>query len=167
MNIQDVLFMYDYNYWADKCVLAAAEKVTQEQFLAPGNFPHGGLRGTLVHTLNAEFLWRRFLLDNDWIAPDLKETDFPTLGLLQERWRQEEQEFRAYLATLHDEDMDTHRYYTNSLGEHRDRLLWHCLMYVVTHGIQHRSETAALLTDYGSSPGDIDLIIFLNSLIKS
>jgi uncharacterized damage-inducible protein DinB len=35
------------------------------------------------------------------------------------------------------------------------------MLHVVLHGMQHRSEAAAILTDYGQSPGDIDLIVFL------
>ena len=69
---------------------------------------------------------------------------------------------RAYLATLSDEDMHKHRYYTTNEGDDRDRIFWHCLLHVVNHGTQHRSEAAALLTDYDCSPGDLDFTVFLN-----
>ena len=167
MNIQDILTLYEYNYWANKRILAASEKVTEKQFLAPANFPFGGLRGTLVHIMDAEFGWRAFFQHNDWSAADLKEVDFPTLVSIKERWKKEEQEFRAYLSTLRDEDMNVHRQYTTAEGVSRDRILWHCLLHVVNHGTQHRSEAAALLTDYGSSPGDLDFTVFLNAIQKS
>jgi uncharacterized damage-inducible protein DinB len=35
------------------------------------------------------------------------------------------------------------------------------LAHVVNHGTQSRSEAAVLLTEYGQSPGDLDLILFL------
>ena len=167
MNIQDIILIYEYNYWANKRILTASEKVTEKQFLAPAKFPFGGLRGTLVHILDAEFGWRTFFQTNDWSAPELKADEFPTLDSIQKRWKKEEQEFRAYLATLKDEDMNVHKIYDTPEGQHRDRILWHCLWHVVNHGTQHRSEAAALLTDYGSSPSDLDFTVFLNSLQKS
>ena len=85
MNIQDILTIYEYNYWANKRILAASEKVTEKQFLAPANFPFGGLRGTLVHILDAEFGWRMFFQQNNWSAPDLKAEEFPTLASIQAR----------------------------------------------------------------------------------
>ena len=167
MNIQDILLIYEYNYWANKRILAQCKNVTWEQFIAPAEFPFGGLRGTVVHILDAEFGWRTFFQRGDWSAPDLKETEFPNIAALQERWDQEEKEMRAYLATLHDEDMNVHRRYTTAEGVQRDRILWHCLVHVVNHGTQHRSEAAALLTRFNQSPGDLDFTVFLNETKRS
>ena len=38
---------------------------------------------------------------------------------------------------------------------------WQMLAHVVNHGTQHRSESAALLTQAGRSPGDLDMIVWL------
>ena len=161
MNTEDLLQLYEYNYWANRRILSAAEKVSAAQLAAPSSFPFGSLRGTLVHIMDAEYGWRTFFKENNWSAPDLKEADFPTLASIQTRWKQEEQAMRAFLATLHDADLAAYRHYTNEKGEPRDRLLWHCLWHVVNHGTQHRSEAAALLTDYGASPGNLDFTVYL------
>ena len=161
MNIQDILLIYEYNYWANKRILAQCKNVTQEQFTAPAEFPFGGLRGTLVHILEAEWGWRtRF--QNLGVASEMSETEFPTLASLESRWAEEEKSMRRYLASLKDEDMNSHVRYPIEGGEIRDRILWHCLLHVVNHGTQHRSEAAALLTRLGQSPGDLDFTVFLN-----
>ena len=172
MNIKDIHLLYEYNYWANKRILGASVNLTQEQFLASGSFPYGGLRGTLVHTLDSEWSWRHLIesigsasepKDFDWANwPELKEADFPTIDSLETRWREEEQAMRAYLGNLSDADMERHLRYTTDTGIKRDRILWHCLLHVVNHGTQHRSEAAALLTEYGHSPGDLDFTVFLN-----
>jgi uncharacterized damage-inducible protein DinB len=163
MNRADVLILYDYNYWANGRILAAAARVSAEQFAAPGTFPYGGLRGTLVHALDAEQSWCLFFQQLSWEGvPELKEADLPTLDLLVARWRQAETAMRSYLAGLSDDDLNGHLRYTVENGQQRDRLLWHCLVHVVNHGTQHRAEAAALLTSFDSSPGDLDFTLFLN-----
>ena len=166
MNIQDILLIYEYNYWASKKILTLSASVTQEQFLAPASFPYGGLRGTLVHILDAEWGWRG-LFENQSFGSDLNPDDFPSLQSIVDRSREEESAMRAYLVKLHDEDMESHVRYTTDTGIKRDRILWHCLLHVVNHGTQHRSEAAALLTDYGHSPGDLDFTVFLNEHNKT
>ena len=166
MNIQDILTIYEYNYWANKRLLTASAKISEEQFLATATFPFGGLRGTLVHILDAEWGWRGLFENNSFVA-DLNPNDFPTVISIEDRWREEEQAMRAYLAKLHDDDMGSHLRYATNTGIERDRILWHCLYHVVNHGTQHRSEAAALLTDFGNSPGDLDFTVFLNEHKKS
>jgi uncharacterized damage-inducible protein DinB len=161
MDVQDIHLIYNYNYWASGQILAAAANVTEEQFLAPASFPYGGLHGTLLHTLEAEWSWRA-LFQGIKDASELLSTDYPDLSAIKTRWREEETAMRAYLAGLRAEDMESHLRYTTDTGIKRDRILWHCLLHVVNHGTQHRSEAAALLTEYGQSPGDLDFTVFLN-----
>ena len=168
MNIQDIQLIYEYNYWANKNILAASAQVTQEQFAAPGSFPYGGLHGTLFHVLEAEWSWRALFqkLAGASELAELVPAEYAALQTLENRWREEETAMRAYIAGLRDEDIESHLRYTTDTGIERDRILWHCLFHVVNHGTQHRSEAAALLTDHGQSPGDIDFPVFLNERQK-
>ena len=163
MNIKDIHLIYEYNYWANKRILGASANVTQEQFLASASFPFGGLRGTLLHILDTEWGWRALFQSID-SASELLEADFPNTSAFEAHWQEEETAMRAYLAGLSDENMESHLIYTTDTGIKRDRILWHCLLHVVNHGTQHRGEAAALLTDYGHSPGDLDFTVFLNEV---
>jgi len=163
MNIRDILTIYNYNYWATRRILAASAQVSREQFAVSTGHSFGSLRGTLVHTLDAECAWR-MLLQHDTLAyfDAMKEENFPTLDVLEQRWQEEEHLMRDYLAHLTEEDLtDTVRYTTDE-GDKRERVLWHCLFHLVNHGTQHRSEAAEILTGYSHSPGGLDFTAFLN-----
>lgn len=161
MNKQDILLLYQYNQWANAKILNAAANLTQEQYLAPASFPHGGLRGTLVHALFAEWIWR-----NRWEGTSptsrLNPVDFPTVESLQARWAEEEMNLMGFVDGLTDERLNSTFSYTNTSGQPFTRVLWQAMAHVVNHGTQHRTEAAAILTELGHSPGDIDLIFFLD-----
>jgi uncharacterized damage-inducible protein DinB len=161
MRVQDMLTLYEYNYWANDRILVAAANISREQWNQPSAYPFGSLHGTLLHTLDTEFGWRMRCQYNQ-ATPDLSAAEFSTLDVIKRRWDEEETAMRAYLADMRDEDLDGLVRYTIDSGEKRERVLWHCLLHVVNHGTQHRSEAAALLTEYGSSPGDLDFTMFLN-----
>lgn len=160
MNTNDIRLLYQYNSWANARILNAAANITHEQFLAPASFPHGGLRGTLTHALFAEWIWR-----NRWKGASpterLKPEDFPTFESLRTRWQAEEKNLTEFVESLNDEQLNTPLNYKTTDGQPMQEVLWKMMAHVVNHGTQHRSEAAALLTDLGHSPGDIDLIIFL------
>lgn len=163
MNLRDMLLLYDYNYWATQHILAASAHVSPEQFLVATAHSFGSLRGTLVHALDSECAWRMLLQHNTLSAfRAMEEHAFPSFDVLEQRWREEERAMRDYLASLTGEDLTGYVRYTTDEGEKRERVLWHCLLHIVNHGTHHRSETAAILTDYGHSPGGLDFTAFLN-----
>jgi uncharacterized damage-inducible protein DinB len=161
MNGQDIQTLYGYNCWANRRILAASARVGPAQFAEPVGLNYGTLRGSLVHTLDTEYGWR-MLVQHNQRTPEMPEADFPTVEALAERWDAEEVDMRAYLASLSDQDLVRVVRYTNDSGEPRERVLWHVLALIVYHGTQHRCEAAVILTNYGQSPGELDLPLFLN-----
>ncbi len=168
MDKHDIQLLCEYNRWANARILGAAAKLTEEQYLAPGKFPHGGLRGTLVHALFTEWVWR---MRWQGTAPDyryrLQLEDFPTVASLHARWMEEENNLMEFVAALSDEKLQAEFDYTSTEGGRHRRRLWEAMAHMVNHGTQHRSEAAVLLTEMGHSPGDIDLIVFLNEAARS
>jgi len=163
MNTSDILTLYEYNYWANHQILYACSRVSPQQFMLPTSHSFGSLRGTLAHTLDGERAWRMLCQHNTLAFFDaLHEQDFPSFSDLDQFWREEELAMRDYLAQLSDADLAGYIYYTTPEGNKRERLLWHCLLHLANHGTQHRSEAAAILTDYACSPGELDFTAFLN-----
>jgi uncharacterized damage-inducible protein DinB len=124
----------------------------------------------IVHKLDGEWQWRiaregfyrDHLTDAQYDATELTEAQFPTLQALEERLQVEQGAMTKYLNSLDEETLNGTLRYTVPSGTVRERPLWHGLFRAVNHGTQHRSEAAALLTDYGQSPGDLDFTLFLN-----
>lgn len=163
MRKTDLLTLFEYNDWANARILQTAAKATPAQFVAAAPVSHGSLRGTLVHTLFAEVIWRMRCQGGQYIAFPA-DSQFPTLEPLVQKWNIEKQAMRTYLDTLDNDDLDRILPYTTIKGVDYAHPLWQILAHVVNHGTQHRSEAAMLLTGYGHSPGDIDLIVYFRSL---
>jgi uncharacterized damage-inducible protein DinB len=167
MQVEDILTLYDYNYWANARILERTTHVSEAQFVAPAGVSHGSLHGTLVHTLATEWMWRVRCQEGLSPAGLLGEADLPSLEAIRSRWQSEEQAMRAYLASLNDTALAGVVHYTTTRGVPHQNKLWHLLVHVVNHGTQFRAEAAVLLTEYGHSPGDLDLIAFLRGLDRT
>jgi uncharacterized damage-inducible protein DinB len=156
-------WLYDYSYWARDRVLAQVAKLGQDAYIAPRALDCGSIRGTLVHWLAREAVW----LDRWHGKADslIGESDLPTFHRLMAHWTREETRMRAFLDELTDSQLLQTISYESALAEHRYAIpLWHMMSHVVNHGTQHRSEVALALTQLGLSPGDLDLIAYLNPL---
>src|SRR4051812_10250362 len=104
MRVADLQLLVQHNYWANERILNLATAITPEQFTASTRFPHGSLRGALVHMLSAE---RRYLAACQEREPAYpREEDFPSVARLAEQWQHDEVAFRAYLATTTADALD-------------------------------------------------------------
>jgi uncharacterized damage-inducible protein DinB len=156
--IKDIL---EYNYWADKLLLAKAEEVTPEQWMQRTTLPWGSLRRTMAHIVDSERGWRNIFKTGVAEFDVIVGEQFANAAEMQPRWAEDEAEMWAYFNGLSEADLQSTITYETEEGT-RKRLLWHCLWHVVNHGMQHRSECAVMLTDFGHSPGDIDFTLHLN-----
>ena len=161
MNKQDILILFKYNAWSNAKILEAASGVTPDQFLAPAPFPHGSLRGTLVHALFGEWVWR-MRWEGTANNPMWKPEQFPTFESLRARWGDEELRLTQFVTNLTEERLYSKIKYISTEGYPHERVLWETMAHLVNHGTQHKTEAAAILTGIGHSPGDIDLIVYLN-----
>ena len=161
MDKQTVLILMQYNAWSTAKILDAASNVTHEQFLASVPFPHGSLRGTLVHALFGEWIWRK-RWEGSPQNPKWKAEEFPTFGSLRARWADEETNLMSFVENLTEERLYSKFKYVSTEGVPYERAVWESIAHLVNHGTQHKTEAAAILTGFGHSPGDIDLIVYLN-----
>lgn len=164
MRKSELVMLFSYNAWANNRVMAAVTRLNPDQFTAPNPCSgYGSIRGILVHILTAELVWReRFKktqVEDFFLDPEI----FPTLETLLYRWQKEEIVLQNFIEDLSDDSLDDTLTYFNRRGESFENICWNILVHVINHGTQHRSEVATILTGYGVSPGDLDLIHFLRT----
>jgi uncharacterized damage-inducible protein DinB len=157
--------LYGYNHWATERLLEVAKQLTPEQLHAPGSAGHGSVHNTLLHLVNTQKSWLAWwdgsLSAEEAYRLTLNPTDFPDLAALRTIWEEVEQATQAFVSSLTDEDVI--RVYAQTLPNGVDfRMpLWQMMLHVANHGTQHRSEAAAMLTSFGHSPGNLDLLFHL------
>lgn len=158
MNKSDITTLVQFNFWANERILAACANLSADQFTRavtpdPG---WGSLRAILVHTLDAEYGWRALLqgVDEEGV---LEAADFADVAALQARWELERAAWLDYAAGLSEERVNQ----GYGADPQQGPMVWQTILHVVTHGIQHRSEAAAILAGIGYSPGELDFDLFL------
>jgi len=161
-----ILTLHEYNVWANARIMAQVEKLSTGQFLEPLSPTHPSFRETLLHVLAAEWIWRQRCQEGVSPTALFDGADFPTLQSIQTLWAEERQKLMAYVAALDETALASHIAYQTTGGRPMQDNLGEILIHVVMHGMQHRGELAMRLTDYGHSPGEIDLIRFAQARDK-
>lgn len=161
MHADDLEILFNYGRWADQRILDATARLTPEQLLAQTDPDGKSVRDILVHMLGAAWIWRMRLQHGAAPTRLLDPAEFPTYGALVERWHEEQSGWNAYVRGLVDDEVNRPVLYRNTKGELFEAIMWQILLHVVNHGTQHRSEVAQILTGYGCSPGDLDMIVFV------
>ncbi len=150
MTIDEIRYLFDYDRWATAKVLAVLDGLDEATWSATHVVDERGLGGILVHQLGAtQRWWHGLRQDPEQFRPERE--PLLTADELRARWEAEWPALDAWLATLDEAWL---------AGEDEGVAFWQMLVHVANHGTQHRSEAAAILTQAGHSPGELDMIFF-------
>ena len=153
--------LYRYSAWANARILDTATRLTAEQLSAPAGASEGAVRETLVHIMSAQWIWlARWNGTSHQAMLDARQ--FPDLGAIRARWDQVEGDTQRFVTGLTDGELARVVEYRNTRGERWAYPLWQQVVHQVNHATQHRSEIALALTRFGHSPGDLDLLVFID-----
>ena len=165
MRRKDLETLFGFSYWMKDRVLECAARLTTAEFQAPSGVTTRDLRATLVHTLDVESSWRARLRGE----PEPKElavSDYPRASALIDHWRRDEQEMRAWLASLDDETLEgIHDLGPGSAPKERFPL-WYYMLHIHAHTQQQLSDAAVLLTRMRQSPGNIGFLDYADHVHK-
>ena len=159
MSPEEIQQLYDYNAWANRRALSAAEKLSLEQFIRSVTSSFSSVRDTLAHICAAEWIWlERFQGRSPSSLLDLARCqDVPSL---REHWLPQEQRLLEFVRGLAPSELEREfEYKTLTLGVNRNPL-WQSLLHVVNHGTYHRGQVTTLLRQLGAEPVLTDLIYF-------
>ena len=161
LTVEDVRGLFAYDRWATRQVLAKLDGVDdlgEDLWAATGVVGERGLGSILVHMLGAHQRWRTGIAaegeEDDDAIPRPERKPLPSPATLASWWEAEFTEMDGFLAWLTNDAL---------AYVHDGVAIWQMLLHLLNHGTQHRSEAALLLTQVGRSPGDLDLIDYLEA----
>lgn len=159
MTPKEIQLLYDYNAWANRRSLGAAEKLTPEQFVRPLGSSFSSLRDTLAHICGAEWIWlERFQGRSPAALPNVAQ--FQDVASLREHWLAQEQRLLAFVKAVTQSDLDREmEYKTLKFGVYNNPL-WQSMQHLVNHGTYHRGQVTTMLRQLGAEPVLTDLMHF-------
>jgi uncharacterized damage-inducible protein DinB len=146
--------LYEYGVWANERLLARAALLSDAQLhhkLSEGALP---ILESFVHLLSADRRWLARWQEVP-LPAGLTAVDLPTIAAVRQAGEELALARRRYTAGLDDAALAAPIRWQDG-AETRTLIRWQALVQCANHGTQHRSEIAAMLTDFGHSPGDLD-----------
>jgi uncharacterized damage-inducible protein DinB len=155
---------FGYNGWANGRVLDKAAKVGDEQLNMASVIGKRSLRQILVHLVQVEKVWR-LLAEMGQVQPNQLPDDasLRSVDEIKGALAEEQRCMEAYLAGLEEDELAAELTIMRWDGIKMVMTRWYMLAHLLLHSMQHRSEAAVLVTNYGHSPGDIDFLFYVGS----
>lgn len=159
MNLADYRRLFEYDAWANRRLLDAAEALGDGQWTRAIESSFSSLRATFAHLAGAEFVWlQRWRGEKNAGVPAWY--DSPTPAVLRNVFTTIEAQRREFLDTLGEGDLQRVLNYNNIKGEACSYALGDTLYQVVNHSTYHRGQLVTQLRQLGVHPPATDFIVF-------
>ena len=151
--------LLSHRRWTTARIFDAAARLSEQQYRAQSDYSHGSMHALLCHMLRVDNIWRNVIATPLQPFKPLAPEAYPDLASVRAAWEQEDQALAAFVASLTDEVLGGRIPVRDPRsGAVQTTASTTPLVQIFMHGMQHRTEAAAMLTGYGQSPGDLDFV---------
>ena len=152
--------LYDYNEWANDHVLAAAARLTAEEFSHKQGASFESVEGNLAHIAGAQIIWlQRWTVGTN--PKSIMETQsIRGLSAIQDMFARSHNDLRQFFKSLTEQRLAEVMAYTDSRGNANERVTWQLLAHVANHGTHHRAETAMAMAAVRKPVRELDYVFF-------
>jgi uncharacterized damage-inducible protein DinB len=159
MNKEGLGRLLAYTEWANHRVMRAAATLSADDWKRDLKSSHGGVRGTLTHTMWAEWVWleRWKSLPNPAVTD---EGEFPDVTVLSTRWRVLNDHRHAWFRALPEEAVTSPLAFRLMNGTEDTKPLWQLVQHLANHSTYHRGQAIAMLRMLGAKGVATDLVAF-------
>jgi uncharacterized damage-inducible protein DinB len=151
--------LLDYTVWANHRVMRAAATLTERQWKKDMKSSHGGVRGTLTHTMGAEWIWLE-----RWKGTSpprgIDEGEFPTIMALRDRWTAIEEHRASWFANLPEDGPARVLPYKTLDGRAFESPLWQLVQHAVNHSTYHRGQVITMLRQLDAKTVSTDMMLW-------
>ena len=151
--------LYHYDEWATGKLIDAAEKLDSDKLQKDLGTSFKSLHGTLVHIYGAQFNWLvRWKGSTPSSLPTAEQ--IPNIAELKDRWQKLRVEFREFLNSKTEEQLEQPFAYEDLKGNPWSEVLYRQIQHVLFHSMYHRGQVVTLLRQLGEVPPQTDLIAY-------
>jgi uncharacterized damage-inducible protein DinB len=167
MNKDDIQLLFEYDRWANKCVLQAASTLSAEQFTRDLSGSFKSVRDTLVHIVSGEWGWLTIFKEQSltpefvtdlWtrIGTTFDPNAYRDVGAVRVKWGEVEREQIDFVSAVTDESL------ARMLPIRTTHLrLGHLMQHMANHSTYHRGQVSTMMRQLGGKPVSTDFARFL------
>ncbi len=159
MQRDQIIMLFEYHWATTTRLLDIAGGLSEDLYHSELSYGSGSIHKLLFHLIAANHGWR-IGLETGLQQPGLSDQDYPDQDAIRVLFAEENDAWHAYLSKLSDEDLNSDVTLTTLRKREHTYPLWHILLHLILHGMQHHSELAMVLSGHGQSPGNIDFIFY-------
>jgi uncharacterized damage-inducible protein DinB len=162
MNSNEIITLFDYNFWAFDRVWECICQISDEQFLEEIDYSTGSIRNLVVHIMSANRNWMS-RLQGTAMSPRLLFEEFDSRQKTKAKWDELQKEFLDHLNSLDQKQLDeTVEWELLSQGLKSINSRWEILLHLANHGTDHRAQILAILHHhFHVKTIEQDMIIYL------
>ncbi len=146
MKTNEIMTIFDYNFWAFERVWKCVAQLSEKQFVEEIDYSTGSIRNIIVHMMSATYRWVKRLQETA-VLPHLTFENFDTLAETKSKWDEMQSEVIDYISSLTQEQLhESVHWELPARGLKLDNQRWEILLHVANHATDHRAQILAMLS---------------------